>query len=458
MASDAMETWLKEVPKPVPHWREEVVPRGAEPTIMAAEIQRAIDPDRWLQLLDRSPHPVFLETLLWEAHPERNPAVILEWIRKAPLAFDEDGNRTASVVVYALERKALSILEQDLMRRTRWGSEKDNAREMLKTEVSLREALADALLSRGDGKPLVTELAAAYLDRAQAHTAESTTTQVRHELYYCLGSTFSRRLGGPDDVLELAKKRSDKFPGRSVWGLWLLAPVRCEEDRVEGLERPETMLASWHWLRLLLETKDAGICDRYAPFAQWTEHLAGLALAACENPEKVLAETWHALTIQRLERTESRYERKDTWKASRFLIRAGFFAAHIEQVRERHNGAVALWTTSHRMALTTWSHLPDMEAFSDVAHGLAHLAKAKIAVPLEPATTFSYLIGEVDEVADAVVALLGNGADAQRLLVDAQKVGIDLETYLALVREGPKASAISEAREALIKSRPTDAT
>jgi hypothetical protein len=265
--------------------------------------------------------------------------------------------------------------------------------------------------------------------------------------------SFVTRLGSPTEILALAKERAQKGGIRELWGLWLLAPVRClsETSPVEDQAAHPTLQESWVWLCELLRGKDHGLADRYAPFAQWTERLIALALVTCEKPAQALFQTWNDLATQRLEK-EDIMSRVDSWRPSQFLVRAGYFASHIAQVKGLA-GAAELWEASHRMAITVWLDRAKTDSFAEVAYGLAHLARGRIDVSHEPLRTFQYLVGEIDEVADATSGLLSNDANPEDVMAAARAAGIDLEVYLDLARDVRRKDAVDAARAKLAKRR-----
>lgn len=56
----------------------------------------------------------------------------------------------------------------------------------------------------------------------------------------------------------------------------------------------------------------------------------------------------------------------------------------------------------------------------------------------------------MDEAADAVIIMIGNGAEPRALMSDALAVGIDLREYLALARNDRNAEAIDRALAQLV--------
>jgi hypothetical protein len=446
-ASDELARWQKELQRSVPSWHEGNFPtlsRSVE--LIVSALLRAMDVDAWLKFLDRLPIPALIESLLWYTSLERAPESVLDWIRRAPLAFDQTGARTASALVFILERKALGLLEASSERRSR---EKENDDDPIGASDDARRELAAAIKERADGEVLLIELAARSLVRAQSGQPESTGARLRQDLQHAIAISYSCSVGTPSDVLRLSRTRAAIETSRSLLGLWLLAPARAEREFEEHKEEATRVLQnSWPWLVEILCARDAGIAERYSPTAQWTERLGGLALAASLESASRLEAAWQVLAPQRLARVETRYER-DPWSTSRFLMRTGFFASRLEQ--DAATGLV-LWSGSMEMAISAWFARTNQDPFAEVKYGLAHLAAGKLQVVGEPARTFEYLVGEPDEFADAVFGLLDNAFDPSGVVQAASAIGIDAIAYLRLLRNKAKEAAIERALATLTRT------
>ena len=168
-ASDELERWRKELSQPVPSWHEGDFPRMERSVErLVSGLLRVLDEHRWLEFLDRLPIAALMESLLWDAHVERSPAVVLNWIRGAPLAFDKLGARTTAALIFILERRAYGLIENHIIHRVRWAEGTSGIDEAIRQVDSAREELAAAISSRPDGRELLAELGALHMDRAQA--------------------------------------------------------------------------------------------------------------------------------------------------------------------------------------------------------------------------------------------------------------------------------------------------
>jgi hypothetical protein len=184
---------------------------------------------------------------------------------------------------------------------------------------------------------------------------------------------------------------------------------------------------------------------------QWTERLGGQAIVANEESVAKLEAAWQALGPQRLRRTQTRNER-DAWSTSRFLIRCGFFASRLEPHAAK---ALELWNNSMEMAISAWFAGTNREPFAEVKYGLAHFAAGNLPLADQPARTLGYLVGETDEFAEAVFALLDNGFDAGRLIQAASVSSIDAVKYLGIFRNKANEEAVKRALVALsLESEP----
>jgi hypothetical protein len=446
-ASDELERWQKELKRPIPTWHEGNFPHmGLSVEQLVAELLRALNEKEWLKFLDRLPIPALIEGLLWKAHAERSPEQILDWVRDAPLAFDEAGRRTESALIFILERHAYGLIEGALMRRVNWGREAGATDQAIGQLEAPRKELAATMLNRADGQVLLTELGAQYMIRAQAGSADSTRTNARQELHYAFGLAYANALPSSSELFNLVRSRAEIDPARSFWGLWLVSTARAASELAANVKEARTVLGnSWPWLVELLSRNDSGLSERHSRFAHWTESLGAAALSACDEPLATLEETWNALAPQRLERRESQYA-KDAWSTSRFLIRVGFVCSRTENRRDQ---MAALWSASMDMALTAWLARSSVESFSEVSHGMAHLAAGELDVAAEPLRTFEYLVGELNEVSEMVLVLLANGFDPARLVATAAAARIDLLGYLRLNGDPRRQNQVAKAMVAL---------
>jgi hypothetical protein len=443
-AKDELERWRKELGRPVPSWRSRDFPHmGIATGRLLSGLLRVLDEEAWLSFLDRLPVPAMMEALLWDTHVEREPERLLDWLRRAPLAFDRNGKRTTGALVFVLERRALSLIEDDLMRRCSWGNEEDARRQALSEGKVARQDLVAAIKCREDGDDLLAELSARCMLMAQSSEPDSPRTKLRYDFYFEVGLEYAKALGDPKEVLERMRRREAVDRSRSRWGLWLAASSRVVSLEAESVtaEQSEVLRSCWMWMEELLVDKDAGIAGRYGAPVQWTERFAGIALASSADPHRSLEEAWKALTAQRLAPQEDRYSR-DAWATSRFLIRAAYFAYHGEENDEK---AIEIWSAGMTMALSAWLTSPNADPFAEVAHGLAHLAKGQRVVDDEPRRTFEYLVGLPQEVSRGIILLLDNGMSPQRVISAAAKAGIDARNYLALNRDERMKESIQRA-------------
>lgn len=453
-AFDELERWRKELSHQLPSWHEGNFPRmwGSLEQLVSG-LLRVLDEDAWLKFLDQLPIPGLMESMLWDAHVERAPGAILEWIRRAPLAFDGDGVRTTSALIFVLERRAFGLVEGHASRRIGRTSDDVEVERAVRQVDRAGEELAAAILARADGRVLLTELSASYMVRAQTSPAESQRTKLRQALHYALGVSYARAVGNAAEFLEFARGRAAVGPARSEWGLWLASVAFASEQRADMEEVSRQALGrGWPWLVELLVARDPGIAERHSPTAQWTEALAGMALCACDEPLEMLEAAWGALGSQRMEPGQDRYA-KDPWATSRFLTRVGFMGVHQVQSRDLSG---ALWSTAQEMALSAWLSQSNPDPFAEVAYGMAHLAAGNLEIAGEPTRTLEYLVGEVEEFTDVVLALIRNGCEPARLLAGASAAGIDAIGYVALDRKPGREALREEAVARLTSARRSD--
>ncbi|MDF3065727.1 MAG: hypothetical protein K0R38_1328 [Polyangiaceae bacterium] len=452
-ASDELERWQTELKRPVPSWHEGNFPGlGGSAELLASAVLRALDVKAWLQFLDALPIPTLVEALLWYTQLDRTPESVLDWIRLAPSAYDQSGARTASALVFILERKAVGLLES-AAERLSWTE--GNGGSAISAGEEYRRELATAIKGRVDGETLLIELAARSLVKAQSGNPESKGARLRQDLQLAIGISYSGFIGTLSDLLRLSRTRAVCDHSRSLLGLWLLAPARAEREFPQEREEATHILRdSWPWLLEILCASDPGIAERYSPTVQWTERLGGLALAANNESTAELEAAWQALRQQRLRRAETRCER-DAWSTSRFLIRCGFFASRLETDATK---ALDLWRRSMQMAISAWFARSNREPFAEVKYGLAHLAAGKLPVVDEPAGTFGYLVGEIDEFAEAALTLLDNTFDSRSLIQAASVSGIDAIEYLRLYRNKSHEEAVRRALAALSQDSDPAAT
>jgi hypothetical protein len=320
-----------------------------------------------------------------------------------------------------------------------------------------RQELVAVVKGRADGDDLVAELSARYMTMAQASQPDSQRTKLRHDLYSNLGLEYAKALGDAETALDRLRRRETADRRGSRWGLWLAACARVAEPKTDSElgAHSEELRACWTWLQGILADNDAGIVERYGPFAQWTERLAGIALASSKEPLASLEGAWKALAGQRLTPQENRYS-KDAWATSRFLIRAAYFACH---GRDDAQEAAKIWRAGMDMALSAWLSGSNPDPFAEVVHGLGHLAQGKRGVDGEPRRTFEYLVGLHEEVSRAIIVLLENGTVPADVISAAAQAGVDARTYLALNQDERMKDPIEKARAKLgfgTSSRATD--
>ncbi len=453
-ASDELERWRKELPRQLPSWHEGNFPRmwGSLEQLVSG-LLRFLDEDAWLKFLDQLPIPALVESMLWDAHVERAPEAILEWIRRAPLAFDENGVRTTSALIFVLERRAFGLVEGQASRRIGRAADDVEVEHAVRQVDGALEELAAAILARADGRVLLAELSASYMVRAQTSPAESQRTKLRQALHRALGLSYARAVGDAAEFLEFARGRAAVGPARSEWGLWLASVALASEQRAHiGEVSRQALGRGWPWLVELLVARDPGIAERHSPTPQWTEALAGMALCASDEPLRSLETAWRALGPQRMEPGENRYA-KDPWATSRFLTRVGFMGVREVQSRDLSG---ALWSAAQEMALSAWLSQSNPDPFAEVAYGMARLAAGNVEIAGEPTRTLEYLVGEVEVFTDVVLALLSNGCEPARLLAGASAAGIDAIAYVGLDRKPGREALTEEAIARLTSARRSD--
>lgn len=430
-AKDELERWGKELPRSVPSWRSGDFPHmGMAQERLLSGLLRVLDEQAWLSFLDRLPLPSTMEALLWYTGIERKPDQLLEWVRRAPLAFHPDGTRTHGALVFVVEHMALDRLENHIMRHSAWGNDAKAGREELSKYGTAIQDVVAAIKSRKDGDDLLGELSARCMTMAGGSEPDSSRTKLRYDLYFTIGQEYAKGLGDPTQVFSQLKRRELVDRSRSRWGLWLAAVAAALPPETEPWigKRSSVLHDCWIWLVQLLRDRDAGIAERYGRPARWTAYCAACALTSLPNPLASLQKAWKELAGQRLDPQQDRYS-GHAWATSRFLIDAAFSAYHIE---ENDEAGVEIWRTGMDMALTAWLSRSDTDPFAEVEFGLAHLAMGPRMVSNEPRRTFEYLLGLRQEATRAILMLVNKGMASEQILTATSGAGIDAGTYLAL--------------------------
>jgi hypothetical protein len=434
LLEDEKAKWKDERKREVPCWRAgNIMSLGTGDFLLLSAVLRRLDEVAWLRLLDKQEIPGAVATLIWHAQLERDPASILRLLGIADPAFGENGERTGSVSVYFMVEGALSLVEKDLEQRVdhRLGAQEVSA-EVAKQDDLLRDVV-DAMRSRTDSNTLLVEVGADYLVRAQVVATDSASMQRRSALYQRFVDIISEQLGPAEAVVGLAGGRAARQGRSTCWGLWLLAVnASCmKEAQDRGKEIRQLRQDLWDWLITLMSSKDKILHDRYCAFPGWVVAFVGYTLVRLSAPLVMLDQAWTSLRPQRLERVENRFE-KDTWRLSKLVCRAGFYAARVAMQESNATLAMQLWRRSIDIAITGWLFSASNDAFADVHLGLCHLAAGRIEIEGEPARTLAYLRGEPTPLTQAAIALTSNGmapADVARVCAD---VGIDALAYMQL--------------------------
>lgn len=431
LASDELERWQRELAKPVPSWRVGEFPlRGIGELEIESALLRTLDEDAWLRFLDGLPLPAMMEACIPFPSFDKYAEKILQWIQSSPVAFDSEGTRTPSSLVYILERRALSLMEDDLRHRCDSEVNETVGEEVLAITQEARKDLAKALRRREDGAALLAELSARSMLFSQQGSPDTFQVKLKHELYYELGREYAAALGHPKEALEYFRHRELLDSDRSRWGLWLAATTGIfgEMSEIQAARKADLMCACWAWLVELMEDGDSEISQGYRLPADWTEQLTGAVLAGLSDPLVELEQVWLILAAQRLKSTDE--DPAGDWATTRFLIRTAFSAYH--HIVDDQTAA-DVWRKGLDMALTAWlSNAGRHDAFREVSYGLGHLAKGR-DVENEPARTFKYLIGQPEEASQAIIALITNGMQCDRVVEEAAGAGINAGDYLALV-------------------------
>lgn len=454
-AGDELERWRKERTKPVPGWRHGDFPHeGMTALEIISETLRALDVDAWLALLDRQELPAIVEALLWASKLDRQPALLLDLIRRAPAAFDDRGMRTDSFLIFVLERKAISLMENYLLNTTRWGSDRELT-ELVSTKMKkARGELAESIRSRPDGVALLVELSGRSMNEIDRAFPESGSWQARESLHRELAVGYFSALGVPAIALQHARARAKTHPNRSLWGLWLACSNYClaVAGSMTEAELEVVLRECWTWLSELLGTRDSGVAERHGPIPQWVDRLAGTSLWKMEDRVDAVENAWESLSNQRLARQENRHA-ADPWATSKLLIRATFFTARIE---DDPSTAATLWQVAMEMAVSGWFANSSADPFAEMRIGLCHLAKGALQVPDEPRRTFEYLVGQRAEVVESILALLANEMVPARVLKACTDAGIDPCLYLRLDHDERRKEAVAVAIDKLCHSTAID--
>lgn len=451
LAMDEKKRWSERVIEPVPEWHYGNFPHhGTEFLGLISELLRTLDEPTWIEFMNTRDLPMVVEALLWHTGVDREPELLLRWIEAAPPAFDSQGLRTPSFLVFVFERAILGRLEDYVMRHARWDSSAEDRTKVIDALTPCTEALGATLRKRLDSSHLLAELAARCMRRASTEP-ESETARARHSLYWSLANTYVKALGSPEHVVSVCADRALVLAKRSRFSLWLAATAGpyelLEHDRAEA---DRLLRKLWSWLLALLTERDSGIAERYAKPAHWTARFAGLALAAMEDPAAEFEKAWSLLAPQRLDRTRDIYA-DDPWSTSRFLTRLGFHA-YLDKAND--DAAFALWRKAMEIAISAWFGNTSLNSFAEVAYGMATLGARKRPVPGEPARTLRHLRGEPEKVALCTTNLCANGYTVEEVADAARDAGFDLREYLSLDRYSSTKEASARLLRTLLEGRP----
>ena len=327
--------------------------------------------------LERSPHPGFIDVVLWLTFEHDDLAVMADVLRAAPTVFDEQGawlgrNVVALVALHQIPQRLENRAESP-GRQGNVDAENDSACgaglgvDRWRTDVlpgTLRELVA-GVLAREDGPELAAAMCASMADRAIgtepgagaarpsteeeplwsvfAHAWEVLAGELacarRAHVVNDLQCALLRAEGTASKRRPTARRAMGRAPSVSAWegegarrfharGLPFLLSAAQAATPANGRPDPELLGTLWAWLIELILGRDPALgCIAIQDGASMAFARLGTLLALLPVPLESLQVAYRRLEPQRRRRRYPlRYDDLDGDAESRFLLRVGLAA------------------------------------------------------------------------------------------------------------------------------------